>query len=215
MIEKFLNDQQEPKSVEKVYTRLVDLLSSGEEILYIAVQKKPVVNLAPECVALTNKRVFFFSPANLGLSMKFVDFVWKDVLDVSIKEEIWGAIFSITTINRAEMSVDYLPKVQARKLYQYGQDRKEIEREERRQRELEEKRAASGSVQIQTPATPVPTPEPILVTPPVIEPEPPIVEEPQVDELTEKLKKLKLLFDNSLISQEDYNQKKMELLNNF
>jgi hypothetical protein len=26
MIEKFLNDQQEPKAVEKVYTRLVDLL---------------------------------------------------------------------------------------------------------------------------------------------------------------------------------------------
>lgn len=214
MIEKFLNDQQEPKSVEKVYTRLVDLLSSGEEILYIAVQKKPVVNLAPECIALTNKRVFFFSPANLGLSMKFVDFVWKDVLDVHIKEEIWGAIFSVTTVNRAEMSVDYLPKVQARKLYQYGQERKEIEREERRQRELEEKRAASGSVQIQTPAAAIPNPEPVA-TAPVIEPEPPIIEEPKVDELTEKLKKLKLLFDNSLISQEEYNQKKMELLSNF
>jgi hypothetical protein len=139
MIEKFLSDQQDPKSVEKVYSRLIDLLGSGEEILYIAVQKKPVVNLSPDCVALTNKRVFFFSPANLGLSMKFVDFVWKDVLDVSIKEEILGAVFSITTVNRAEMGVDYLPKVQARKLYQYGQEREEIEREERRQRELEEK----------------------------------------------------------------------------
>ncbi|MGZ3767572.1 MAG: SHOCT domain-containing protein [Mucilaginibacter sp.] len=32
------------------------------------------------------------------------------------------------------------------------------------------------------------------------------------DELTEKLKRLKTLFDNGLISQEEYNHKKMELL---
>jgi hypothetical protein len=45
------------------------------------------------------------------------------------------------------MGVDYLPKVQARKLYQYAQERKEAEREARRLRELEEKRAESGAVQ--------------------------------------------------------------------
>lgn len=216
MIEKFLNDQQEPKSVEKVYSRLADLLTADEEILYIAVQKKPVVNISPDCIALTNKRVFFFSPANLGLSMKFVDFVWKDVVDVQIKEEILGAVFSIRTINKAEMSVDYLPRIQARKLYQYGQDRKEIEREERRQRDLEEKRAASGSVQIQNEGQ---KPASVMAIDPIAaeEPAPVIkaVEEPKTDELTEKLIKLKSLFDSGLISQEEYNQKKMELLSDF
>ena len=97
------------------------------------------------CVALTNKRVLFFTPANLGLSIKFIDFVWKDIVDVSIKEEIIGAVFFVKTTNQAEMGVDYLPKVQARKLYQYAQERKEAERELRRQRDLEEKRAESGS----------------------------------------------------------------------
>jgi Flp pilus assembly pilin Flp len=29
MIEKFLNDEQDVKAVEKVYTRLVDLLTTG------------------------------------------------------------------------------------------------------------------------------------------------------------------------------------------
>src|ERR1700748_478351 len=145
MIDKFLTDQQDPKAVEKVYTRLVDLLTPGEEIIYIATQKKPLVNLLSDCVALTNKRVLFFTPANLGLSIKFIDFVWKDIVDVSIKEEIIGAIFSVRTTNQAEMGVDYLPKVQARKLYQYAQERKEEEREARRQRALEEKRAESGS----------------------------------------------------------------------
>ena len=212
MIEKFLNDQQDPKAVEKVYTRLVDLLTTGEEIIYIATQKKPLVNLLPDCVALTNKRVLFFTPANLGLSIKFVDFVWKDIVDVFSKEEIIGAVFSIRSTNGAEMGVDYLPKVQGRKLYQYAQERKEAEREARRLRDLEEKRAESGSINLgdrntpAQPAAPEPQPEPVVVAPTVH------VETPKPDELTEKLKKLRTLFDNGLISQEEYNHKKLELL---
>jgi hypothetical protein len=222
MIEKFLNDQQDPKAIEKVYSRLVDLLTAGEEILYIAVQKKPIVNVLPDCVALTNKRLLFFTPANLGLSMKFVDFVWKDIIDVQIKEEILGAVFSCKTANGAEMGVDYLPKVQARKLYQIAQARKEEEREARRLRELEEKRAESGAVQFDNPATfaHVVTP-PVAAAPPepvhTPEPEPvkPAAEAAKPDELTEKLQKLKKLFDHGLISQDEYNRKKMDLLEDF
>jgi hypothetical protein len=221
MIEKFLNEEQDPKAVEKIYLRLADLLTSGEEILYISVQKKPIVNLFPDCIALTNKRILFFTPANLGLTIKFVDFVWKDIIDVYTKEEIIGAIFSVKTTNGAEMGVDYLPKVQARKLYQYAQERKESEREARRLRDLEEKRAESGAIQFenasrlssQHPVTPV---ELMPVSPPeqVYVPEPaPIVQQvPKPDELTEKLKKLRMLFDNGLISQEEYNHKKLDLL---
>ena len=226
MIEKFLNDEQDPKAVEKIYLRLTDLLTTGEEILYIAVQKKPIVNLFPDCVALTNKRVLFFTPANLGLTIKFVDFVWKDIVDVYTKEEIIGAIFSVKTTNGAEMGVDYLPKIQARKLYQYAQERKEAEREARRLRDLEEKRAESGAVQFehaaqfatQRPVTPVnpipqevaPAPTPVVEVPPAPVVAPPVA--PKPDELTEKLKKLRMLFDNGLISQEEYNAKKLDLL---
>jgi len=231
MIEKFLKEEQDPKTVEKVYFRLVDLLSSGEEIIYIAVQKKPLVNLFPDCIAITNKRILFFTPANLGLSIKFVDFVWKDIVDVYTKEEIIGAIFSVKTTNGAEMAVDYLPKVQGRKLYQYAQERKEVEREARRQRDLEQKRAESGAVQFDNPArtaaqqvfaapAPVATPQiPEPVASPAPTPVPaPVAQQvaaPKPDELTEKLKRLKMLFDNGLISQEEYNAKKLDLLSDF
>jgi hypothetical protein len=215
MIEKFLNDEQDPKTVEKVYSRLNDLLSPGEEILYIAVQKKPLVNILPDCIAITNKRILFFTPANLGLSIKFVDFVWKDIVDVFTKEEIIGAIFSVKTTNGAEMGVDYLPKVQARKLYQYAQERKEEEREARRLRDLEEKRAESGAMQFDAPSAFAPfqqatQPAPVAA-PPVVHEEP-VAAAPKPDELTEKLKKLRTLFDNGLISQEEYNAKKLDLL---
>src|SRR6201985_712640 len=221
MIDKFLTDQQDPKAVEKVYTRLVDLLTPGEEIIYIATQKKPLVNILPDCVALTSKRALFFTPANLGLSIKFIDFVWKDIIDVSIKEEIIGAVFMLKSANQAEMGVDYLPKVQARKLYQYAQERKEEEREARRQRELEQKRAESGSFNFDSrtpPHQPEPQPEiqlhnePAVIATPISIAPPPVHEEPKKDELTEKLKKLRMLFDNGLISQEEYNAKKLELL---
>jgi hypothetical protein len=218
MIDKFLRDEQDPKAVEKVYSRLVDLLTTGEEIIYIAVQKKPIVNLFPDCIALTNKRILFFTPANLGLSIKFVDFVWKDIVDVYTKEEIIGAVFSAKTTIGTEMGVDYLPKVQARKLYQYAQERKEAEREARRLRELEEKRAESGSVQIDHTQQAAPQPvtqqqqQPVVPTPP---PAPVVHEEPKKDELTEKLKRLKTLFESGLISQEEYNHKKLELLSDF
>lgn len=231
MIEKFLKDEQDPKAVERVYGRLVDLLNTGEEILYIAVQKKPIVNLFPDCIALTNKRILFFTPANLGLSIKFVDFVWKDIIDVYTKEEIIGAVFSAKTTNGAEMGVDYLPKVQARKLYQYAQERKEAEREARRLRELEEKRAESGSMQIDhasqvafQPSAPVyqqpvvaPVPAPFQSPAPAEIPAAAAIvqEEPKKDELTEKLKRLKTLFENGLISQEEYNAKKLDLLSDF
>jgi hypothetical protein len=221
MIDKFLRDEQDPKAVEKVHSRLVDLLTTGEEIIYIAVQKKPIVNLFPDCIAITNKRILFFTPANLGLSIKFVDFVWKDIVDVYTKEEIIGAVFSAKTTIGTEMGVDYLPKVQARKLYQYAQERKEAEREARRLRELEEKRAESGAVNIdhasnvgfqapvQQQPVAAPTPAPVLPPAPVVH------EEPKKDELTEKLKRLKTLFESGLISQEEYNHKKLELLSDF
>jgi hypothetical protein len=232
MIDQFLNEEQDPKAVEKVYLRLTDLLTKGEEIIYIATQKKPLVNLFPECVALTNKRVLFFSPANLGLSLKFTDFVWKDIADVHTKEEIIGAIFSVETISGAETGIDYLPRVQARKLYQYAQERNQMEREARRLRDLEEKRAESGAMQFENALRPALTQAPLMQAAPVIEPEPvaplpppppipvpaPAVivqEAPKPDELTEKLKKLRTLFDNGLISQEEYNMKKLDLLNDF
>jgi len=221
MIEKFLNEDQDPKTVEKIFQRLTDLLTTGEEVLYIAVQKKPLVNLLSDCVALTSKRILFFTPANFGLSIKCDDFVWKDIVGVHTKEEIIGAVFSIVTTDGTELGVDYLPKIQARKLYQYAKERTETEREERRLRELEEKRAQSGAILFDKPDRQV-LHQQVIAQPSqqaYVAPQPetaPVTASaqtaPKPDGLTEKLKKLKMLFDNDLITQEEYNQKKQELL---
>jgi hypothetical protein len=190
---RFLSEEQDPKIVEKVSDKLSHLFTTGEELEYIAIQKKPV---SPDCVALTNKRVIFCNFKNLGLSMDFQDFIWKDVADCHMKEGILGAVFSARSTRGIQVSMDYLPKAQARKLYSFAQGKEEEQREYRRQLELEAARAGSGQVTVNNaPAMPSPAPQAAAQEDPVA-----------------ILQKLKTLLENQLITQQEYDAKKAEVL---
>tara|TARA_B100001105_G_C22341916_1_gene421714 strand:- start:548 stop:1048 length:501 start_codon:yes stop_codon:yes gene_type:complete len=143
-MKKYLNEEQDYKAVETILPKVEGLLTSGEIIEYIAVQKKPVINLIPDCIALTNKRIIFCRPKTLGFSMEFQDFQWKDVRDCHMKESILGAEFTTKITNGNMIVMNYLPKAQARKLYQFAQAKEEEMAEYRRQMDLENKRAIAG-----------------------------------------------------------------------
>jgi hypothetical protein len=128
--DKFLLDEQDPKAIDKVLGKLTDMLSSNEELLYIAVQKKPAVNLLPDCIAVTNKRIFYCEPGNLGITMNFKDISWKSIHEVSFKEELFGAKFTCTPIQGVPLVTDFIPKVQARKLYQVAFEQLELYKEQ-------------------------------------------------------------------------------------
>ena len=194
-IKKFLNENQDPKTVEKIMERLKGILMTGEEVDYIAVQKKPAINLSPDCVAFTSKRIIFFRPKNLGFSMEFQDYLWKDVEDCHLKEEILGAAFIVKTVKGITNKIDYLPKSQARRLYTIAQEQEEIQREYRRQREMEEKRAAAGHVVVNSNALPQENTSPGQIEDPFI-----------------ILQKLKVLHESGLITQEEFDGKKAEVL---
>ncbi|MBA9079899.1 PH domain-containing protein [Rufibacter quisquiliarum] len=194
-MKQFLNEEQDPKAVEKIYAKVKGLLTSGEDVEYIAVQKKPAVNLSPDCVALTSKRVIFCRPKNLGLSMEFQDYAWKDVADCHMKESIWGAEFTLKTVKGQTNKIDYLPKAQARKLYQFAQEKEEAQHEYRRNRELEEKRAAAGGVVV---TANIPSNSPTI--------------ESQPKDPMEALQKLKRLLENDLITQQEFDAKKSEII---
>lgn len=194
-LKNFLNEQQDPNAVEKIFGKVKDLLTTGEDIEYIAVQKKPAVNLSPDCVALTTKRVIFCRPKNFGLSMGFQDYIWKDVADSHMKEEIFGAEFKIRSVLGQVSSIDYLPKAQARKLYQIAQGKEEEQREIRRQRDLEEKRAAAGGVTV-TAAIPNQR----------------VDNDNGKDDPLSALQKLKTLLDNGIVTQHEFDTKKAEIM---
>lgn len=120
-IRKFLNEEQDPKAVEKITSKLADLLMKNEEVGYIGVQKKPVT-VFPDSIVLTNKRIIICKPKNLGFSMDFVDYNWENIAHTSVNESILGSEFSFITQTNLTISIDYIPKIQARKLYTFAKE---------------------------------------------------------------------------------------------
>ena len=125
-LKKILNEDQDPIAIEKITAKLQNLLMKNEEVGYIAVQKKPAITFLPESVVVTNKRIIICKPKNLGLSMEFIDYDWDDVAASFVKENILGAEFSFSTKNDLSLSIDYLPKNQARKLYTFAKEQLDI-----------------------------------------------------------------------------------------
>ena len=197
MLGKFANEEQDPAIVERVHTKVSEILTPDEEVKYIAVQKKLVMNMSPDCVVLTNKRFIKYKPKMLG-GVEFEDYVWRDLRDAHVKEGMRSATLTMKTTSGHSISMDDLPKAQARKLYTLAQSMEEKVLEDRRQRELEEKRAAAGSITMQTS---VPAAQQSPSSPPKEDP-------------LEKLKKLKSMLDADLITEDEYNAKKTEILSN-
>jgi len=239
-IKSFLNEEQDPKAVEKITSKLNDLLMRNEEIGYIGVQKKPVT-VFPDSIVLTNKRIIMCKPKNLGLSMDFTDFAWEDIAGTFVKENILGSEFSFSTKTDIQVSIDYLPKTQARKIYTFAKE----------QLELLKENALGQTAPAQAPAqTGIFTAEPfadevvedmqieeveaeevthfaeLIPAQPQYVPEIPQQEETpsqpkssdkplnelSKDELFEKLQNYKRLLDNGLILQGEYDNLKREIL---
>lgn len=124
-IRKFLNEEQDPKAIEKITSKLSDLLMKNEEVGYIGVQKKPVT-VFPDSIVLTNKRIIICKPKNLGLSMDFTDYTWDDISGTFVKENILGSEFSFSTKTDLTISIDYIPKIQARKIYTFAKEQLDV-----------------------------------------------------------------------------------------
>ena len=218
-MEQYITDDQDPKTVEKVIGKLRDMLTSGETIIYLAIQKKPAVTLIPDCIAVTNKRLIFCLPGNLGLTTSFSTYLWEDIKEVSFKEEFFGSKFITVPQTGENLSIDYIPKVQARKLYQFCNQQLEDNRELKRKRNSEAENIytlnsgnpvrndvaedAENTIYTEFEEAYKPEVGSVAQTNSIVEPE---------DEVTSKLKKLKILFEKQLISQQEYEAKKADIL---
>lgn len=209
--DQYLTEEQNPKVVEKTVGKLKDLLTQGEIISYVAVQKKPAINWLPDCVVISNKRIFLCEATKLGLTTNFEIFQWKDVKDVAFKEAFFGAKFTVIPQVGENLTIEYIPRIQARKLYQLSieaieryQEQLKFQRYE--QKNLDQKkqeRFCPEDVENNNERPLKPEEEPVLKQAVTSEAE---------DDLTSRLKRLKTLFDKQLITQEEYESKKNELL---
>ncbi len=193
-ISTFISEQQDPAQVADVFSKVTGILTKEERITYISIQNKPVVNVQPDAVVLTNRRFIVYRPKLFG-RVDFEDYIWRDLQDARLKEGIMGATITLQTTSGKMVSVDYLPKPQARKVYSTAQEMEERVREERRLREMEETRAAAGGVVIQggmTPGFGAPT--------------------SSAEDPVQKLKQLKEMVDAGLITQGEYEAKRQAIL---
>ena len=125
-LKKILNEDQDPKAIEKITAKLKSLLMKNEEIGYIGVQKKPAITVFPDSIVMTNKRIIICKPKNLGLSVDFIDYDWDDIAGAFVKENILGSEFSFSTKTELVISIDYIPKNQARKLHTFAKEQMDL-----------------------------------------------------------------------------------------
>jgi hypothetical protein len=229
-IKKFLNEEQDPKAIEKVTSKLNDLLMKNEEIGYIAVQKKPALTVFPDSIVMTNKRIIICQPKNLGLSMDFIDYTWDQIEGTFVKENILGSEFSFSTKTDMTVSIDYIPKIQARKIFTYAKEQLDILKnvggsnatvmedfsvdstEEFEIIEVVETEEVTSFTEIM----PI-TPPPYTIKNDALDAPSDILKENGLavlsqDELFEKLQNYKKLLDNGLILQGEYDIYKKEIL---
>ena len=194
VINKFLNEKQDPEVVKIVFDRVSQILTSQEEIRYIAVQNPPL-SATPDCVVLTNRRFILHRPKLLG-GVHFQDHIWRDLQDVHLKEGMRSATLTWRVVGKpVQFSIGHVPKEQARRLYGFAQEMEEAAREERRLRDIEEKRAAAGGVVFQG-NLPAQQPQP----------------QSSAEDPVETLRKLKAMLEAELVTQDEYDAKKSEIL---
>jgi hypothetical protein len=177
------------------------VLTSGEEI--VATAKQSLINspLKQDVAVVTNRRLIFFRPKLLG-RMDMDDFLWQDIDDLSIKTQLLGCTIQVRGSKRTKTGVEVsfqgkiegLDKAQALKLYACAQEMEEQWREKNRARLLEEERARSGGVYLQSPVHPTGAAQPAAAT------------------IEERLTKLKSLLDAGLITGAEYDARKAQIV---
>jgi ribosomal protein S19 len=194
----FLSEEQDEGAIRKIVPKVSELLTKDERIEYIAVQKKLVVNISPDAIVLTNKRFMLVQPSLFG--MQFQDFPWREVDNVHMSEQMIGATLTCKTTTGKQITLESIPKKQARKVYSYAQHVEEQAYDKRQQIELEKLRASAGGVVLHAPMAPASSVS-ALVPSSVV-----------ADDSMAALAQLKKLRDAELITEEEFAGKKAEIL---
>ena len=161
------------------------ILTEGENQLAAAVQQKPIWNVLPNSIVVTNKRVILHQPKLFKSTFK--DFLWHNLKDVHLTDRFFGSQLTFVFSN-GYLSTAFLPKDQAKKVYSIAQSREEEWVEKWRLRRIEEDRAKSGANHIV------------------------VGGEKTESDIKTRLLDLETLREEGLITQDEYQNKKMEIL---
>ena len=155
--------------------------------------------------------------------MEFVDYDWDDIESSFVKEGILGAEFTFNTKSDLTLTIDYLPKNQARKLYTFAKEQLDLLKNPKTVSSITTEEKPDETVVYKEVVEEVATEEVTNFA----EIMPSTFEDSQLDttasterklselsqdELFEKLQNYKKLLDNGLILQGEYDNLKKEVL---
>jgi hypothetical protein len=182
------------------------ILTDDEEILASAAQTNwaTLGFLKTDGVVVTNRRILLL---HCGMfSFDFDDFHWKHVEDVHLSESFTGSTISVeastskssyssqtASTGRKTVTMSKLIKAQARGVYSAGQSMEEEWRERRRRRMMEEKQAERGHVVVDSSKESG-------------------EQDSKPSAFEQKLDKLQQLRRRDMITEEQFEQKKQDIL---
>lgn len=79
--------------VEGMCQKVQTILTSQEVIQYVAIQQKPLINIAPDAMIATNRRLIFFRSKILG-RFEFQDYLWFDLSNAHVQQNLLGSVFT-------------------------------------------------------------------------------------------------------------------------
>jgi len=176
----FLLDKQPESVVQKAYETACTLMGTGEQIKYIAVQKKPFINLHPESAVLTSQRIVLFHSSFFRSTQR--EFLLREILALNVKKSWFRSAFTFKDATGMSFGIYSLPKTQGQKLFQIAHSL---------QNDIRAEFVSSHAPVAVAPANRV---------------------KPREVDVHQKLGTIKKMLDEGLISPQDYEIKKNELL---
>ncbi|MCA9121000.1 MAG: SHOCT domain-containing protein [Planctomycetaceae bacterium] len=134
------------------------------------------------------------------LSNQLFEYRWLDLHDAHVSEGVMFADFSVVSVRGSRVSIGYLPKAQARRIYRIAQQREEEMIELRRLRQMEESRAGANNIVVNSPIQQ----QPVVASDGT-------THQAHNDPLA-RLTKLKQMLEAGLIEQEEFNATKAKIL---
>jgi len=194
---KHMDRPRDARRARVILEKVIQLVTASEKVRYICVASRPIIPfMNGDTVVLSNRRFFLFHPRLFG-RLDFRDYIWRDLESIHLNEGVYRAGISLKTMKGEMYRAERLPKIQARKVYAIAQEMEERVLEERRKRKMEEDRAASGGVTIQGGI-------PSLQG----------SSQQNEDDYAYKLRQLKKMLDEGLISGGEYEAKRQSILSN-
>lgn len=191
-----------PARAAKAVKTLRSTLMQDEELIEHAVQHRAFALFQRrEVVAITNSRIVVVRRGLLG-GFTMADIQWKDLLDVTIEqnvlEQICGSNLRFRHLNTVtpQIAVDGVPSGVASKVYSKAQFEEQAWEEKRRIRGIEEVRAAAGGV--------------VVNNAPMAEPAKP--SSGASNRMLEEIKKAKELLDLGAVSDAEFQEMKAKIL---